>query len=190
MPSARRLKLSAPLLLLLTAATSGSTDLQYTDSGALLVPAYREWVFMSSGIDMSYTDKAVSNGASVFDNVFVDPASWASFKQTGRWPDKAVFALENRGARSKGSINRLGHFQTEKLMGLEFHVRDEARFKGRWAFFASNGDGTASLVPATASCYSCHLAHGTLQTTFTQFYPTAEAIAEKVAAHAQPAAPP
>jgi hypothetical protein len=102
------------------------------------------------------------------------------FKQTGHWPDKTVFALENRGARSKGSINKLGHFQTEDLMGLEFHVRDESRFSGGWGFFVANEDGTtATLLPSSAPCYACHLAHGAADTTFTQFYPTARPIAEK-----------
>ncbi len=180
MPLSPRLKNCAPLLLLLTAATNGSGDVRYTDSGALVVPAYRDWVFMSSGIDMSYTEKPAMDNASVFDNVFVDPASWASFKQTGHWPDKTIFALEIRGAQNQGSINKLGHFQTEELMGLEFHVRDESRFKGGWGFFAAADDGkTATLLPSSAPCYACHQAHGAVDTTFTQFYPTAKPIAEK-----------
>jgi hypothetical protein len=179
MPDLPRLKSCAPLLLFLTGATNGSADVRYTDSGALVVPAYREWVFMSSGIDMSYTEKPAMQGMSMFDNVFVDPASWASFKETGHWPDKTIFALENRGAQTKGSINKLGHFQTEELMGLEFHVRDESRFKGGWGFFAASGDGTAALIPTTAPCYTCHQAHGAVDTTFTQFYPLAKPFAEK-----------
>jgi hypothetical protein len=179
MPTVLRLKYCAPLLLLLTGATNGSVDVRYTAAGALVVPAYRDWVFMSSGIDMSYTEKPAMEGESMFDNVFVDPKSWASFKQTGHWPDKTIFALEIRGAKNKGSINKLGHFQTEELMGLEFHVRDETRFKGGWGFFALTDDGTASLMPGSAPCYSCHLAHGAVDTTFTQFYPLAKPIAEK-----------
>lgn len=170
---------AAPMLLSLAAAANGG-DLRYTDAGALLMPAYREWVFMSSGIDMSYTETPAMQGESMFDNVFVDPASWAAFKKTGHWPDKTMFALENRGAQTKGSINKLGHFQKEELMGLEFHVRDEARFKGGWGFFAAADDGiTATLLPSTAACYACHQAHGATDTTFTQFYPVAKPIAEK-----------
>jgi hypothetical protein len=172
-----RLKYSATLLWLLT-VTANPADLHYTDSGALIVPEYREWVFLSSGIDMSYTEKPAMDGVSMFDNVFVDRASWALFLQKGHWPDKTVFALENRGARVKGSINNRGHFQTEELMGVEFHVRDESRFKGGWGFFVANGT-TAALLPDSAPCYSCHQAHGATDTTFTQFYPTAKPVAEK-----------
>jgi hypothetical protein len=57
-------------------------------------------------------------------------------------------------------------------------VRDESRFKGGWGFFVANGD-TAALLPSTAACYSCHQTHGAVETTFTQFYPTAKPIAEK-----------
>jgi hypothetical protein len=28
------------------------------------------------------------------------------------------------------------------------------------------------MIPATASCYSCHEQHGAVDTTFVQFYPT------------------
>jgi hypothetical protein len=180
MPTTHRLKYWSPVLLLLAAATNGSVDVRYTDAGALVVPAYREWVFLSSGIDMSYTDKPAMQGESMFDNVFVDPASWAAFKETGHWPDKTIFALELRGAKNKGSINKLGHFQTEELMGLEFHVHDESRFKGGWGFFVAADDlKSANLLPASASCYACHQANGAVDTTFTQFYPTAKPIAEK-----------
>ena len=54
---------------------------------------------------------------------------------TGTWPDKTILVLEERGAQGKGSINRSGNFQAD-VMGLELHVKDEARFPGKWAFFA------------------------------------------------------
>jgi hypothetical protein len=184
MTSSRCLKVSAPLLLMLTAATNETVGPRYTAEGAFIPPMeYREWVFMSSGLDMSYTEDPAMKGHSTFDNVFVDPTSWAAFKRTGRWPDKTMFALENRGATTKGSINKHGHFQTEKLMGVEFHVRDASRFKGSWGFFDVNGTEPATQLPYSAPCYSCHEAHGTVDTTFTQFYPTAKPIAIKAGSY-------
>ena len=168
------------VLLLLAAATDTPSRPRFTGDGALVVPAnYREWVFLSSGLDMSYSGEASMPGHSVFDNVFVDPAGWAAFKQTGRWPDQAMFVMEARGASTQGSINKAGHYQTEALMGLEVHVRDEARFKGGWAFYVIDGAGQATLLPPSAECYGCHQAHGAVDTTFTQFYPTARPIAVK-----------
>jgi hypothetical protein len=178
----RRLKRAAPLaMLLLCGAGNQDPGPHYTADGSLIVPTdYREWVFMSSGIDMSYSDTPSSAGSSQFDNVFVDPAAWSAFKSSGHWPDKTVFAMENRAAESKGSINKQGHYQSTELKGLEFHVRDEARFKGGWAFFfASEGKSAAALIPSPAPCYECHQAHGALDTTFTQFYPTAKTLALK-----------
>jgi hypothetical protein len=173
------LLLLLPLFLQLTAAGADSGGPQYTASGALAPPlAYREWVFLSSGLDMSYTNDPAMQGHSMFDNVFVDPASWREFKRTGHWPDGTMFVMEARGAASKGSINKRGQFQSEELMGTELHVRDESRFKGGWGFFAMDGEVTTQL-PYTAACYACHQAHGAVDTTFTQFYPTAKAIAVK-----------
>ncbi len=99
-----------PLLLLplLVGAISPESP-GYTAAGDLVVPGdYREWIYLSSGIDMSYSKGPPMQGASMFDNVFVDPASWQMFKRTGHWPDKTMFAMEARGAASHGSINRNG----------------------------------------------------------------------------------
>ena len=74
------LKLSAPLMLMLTAATNDTSGPRYTAEGALIPPMeYREWVFLSSGLDMSYTEDPAMKGHSMFDNVFVDPASEEHF---------------------------------------------------------------------------------------------------------------
>ena len=176
----RTVSFLAPLLLLMAAAADEPAGPRYTADGALVPPAnYREWVYLSSGLDMSYSEAPSMAGHSMFDNVFVDPASWASFKRTGHWPDGTMLVMEVRGAGSKGSINKQGHYQTEDLMGTEVHVRDDARFKGGWGFFALAGDAPARVLPSSAECYACHQAHGAVDTTFTQFYPTARAIAIK-----------
>ena len=145
---------------------------QYTADGHMLFPAnYREWIYLSSGLGMSYTAGAQS--MSMFDNVFVNPSAYRAFLQTGAWPDKTVLVLEVRGAGSNASINKAGHFQTGERMGVEVHVKDEARFAGKWAFFGFHeGTSPAQLVPVEASCYSCHRDHGAVDTTFVQFYPT------------------
>lgn len=146
----------------------------YASSGTMLPPAhYREWIYLSTGIDMSYTAKAGDPDHSMFDNVFVNPASYRSFMETGTWPDKTVLVLEVREARKKGSINQRGQFQGQERMGLEVHVKDEARFPGKWAFFDfSAPDKNGTLLPQSAACYSCHVQHGAVDTTFVQFYPT------------------
>jgi hypothetical protein len=144
----------------------------YTSDGQLHLPAnYREWVYLSTGLDMSYSPSR-SADHHMFDNVFVNPEAYQVFQKTGSWPDKSMLVLEVRGAQSKGSINQAGQFQDGDVMGLEVHVKDESRFKGNWAFFGFDGSQTAKMTPTTATCYSCHAEHAAVDTTFVQFYPT------------------
>jgi hypothetical protein len=152
----------------------------YTAEGRLQPPMdYREWVYLTSGIDMSYSPKPEMTGHSMFDNVFVNPVSYREFLKTGTWPDKTVIVLEIRGAESKGSINKTGHYQGEQIMGFEVHVKDEARTPGKWAFYEFDNDNPAEMLPREASCYSCHEQHGAVATTFVQFYPTLLSVAKK-----------
>jgi len=147
----------------------------YTSKGQLKRPAdYREWIFLSSGLGMTYGPTAMQMNTDNpdFDNVFVNRAAYKSFQATGTWPDKTTFILEVRASQSKGSINKGGHFQAE-VTDIEAHVKDEKRFPGNWAFFGfPNGADTGKQLAATASCYSCHQQHGAVDTTFVQFYPS------------------
>ena len=153
----------------------------YAANGDLLPPTnYREWIYLTSGIDMSYNPKANAPDHSMFDNVFVNPESYRSYVATGTWPDKTVLVLEVREARGKGSINQRGHFQDTELMGVEVHVKDEFRFPGKWAFFEFDSpEKNGSLIPSGAPCYTCHAAHGAVDSTFVQFYPTLLPIAQQ-----------
>lgn len=146
--------------------------LKYTLDGRLERPMdYREWVFLTSGFDMSYVAGSPMD-QHTFDNVFVDRQAYKTFMATGTWPDKTTLVIEDRGAESKGSINKSGNYQGSTLLGLEVHVKDDARFAGQWAFFAFKSAAPAEIIPASASCYSCHAAHAAVDTTFVQFYPT------------------
>ncbi len=147
---------------------------KYAGNGDLLPPTdYREWIYLSTGIDMSYSPKAEMQDHSMFDKVFVTPEAYRSFLATGTWPDKTVMVLEVRGTENKGSINQRGHFQGTDIMGFEAHVKDEKRFPGKWAFFDFDSpQKNGTLIPEKAPCYTCHAAHAAVDTTFVQFYPT------------------
>jgi len=152
----------------------------FTADGSLLFPSnYREWIYLTSGVDMSYSPTAMAMDHSMFDNVFVNPDAYKAFLQTGTWPDKTMLVLEVRVAGSKASINKSGRYQTTELMGREVHVKDESRFPGKWAFFGFDGDGPGKQVPKEAACYSCHEQHAAVDTTFVQFYPTLIEIAKQ-----------
>jgi len=152
---------------------------EYTADGQLKFPAnYREWVYLSTGIDMNYRPNAGTNH-SMFDNVFVNPESYKYFVANGTWPDKTILVLEVRGAETKSAINKAGHYQTTEVMGREVHVKDESRFPDKWAFFGFDDAATAKMFPTEMECYSCHAQHTAVDTTFVQFYPTLIEIAKK-----------
>lgn len=137
------------------------------------VPAnYREWIFLTSGLDMTYNAPGgaglPADPHSVFDNVFVNPEAYRSFKKSGTWPDNTTLVLENRTGKSDVSINKAGRTQGENVTGLELHKK----VHGEWAFYVRAEDGSEKLVPRTASCYACHEQHAAVDTTFVQFYPT------------------
>jgi hypothetical protein len=139
---------------------------------------YRQWVFLTSAFDMSYTAGG-SADHHMFDNVFVNPAAYRAFLETGMWPDKTVFVLEVRGAESKVSIDKRGLSQSADVMGCEIHVKDST-LPGGWGFFEfDDSHSPGKIVGRPASCYSCHEAHGAVDTTFVQFYPTLIGVAKQ-----------
>lgn len=159
---------------LVAAAAPPDDGPRYTTDGKLQFPAdYRTWVYLSTGMDMSYVEGSNDPAMHMLDNVFVDRAAYAAFQKTGTWPDKTMFVLEARRAVQKGSINKRGHFQADR-MAVEVHVKDAARFKDTagWGFFAFPTEAPGQMLPRQAACYACHEAHGAVDTTFVQFYPT------------------
>ena len=118
----------------------------YTADGRLEFPkAYRKWVYLTSGLDMSYLPNALRR-LSTFGNVFVNPEAYDAFVESGTWPDKTVLVLEVRRAEQEASINRNGRSQGD-IVRTEVHLKDNSRFEGGWAFFAF-----ADETPAADDC--------------------------------------
>lgn len=160
---------SAVALIAPRAQTADSSPAYMADGRLDFPAAYRTWVFLSSGLDMSYRALAVP-GRHSFTNVFVNPSAYAEFQKTGTWPDKTVMVLEVRRGETNGSINKNGQFQTD-IVQTEVHLKDQAR--GGWAFYAFRDQtAPATMIARTADCYSCHQDNGAVDTTFVQFYPT------------------
>ena len=163
--------------------TAASDAPAFTDDGRLIFPAgYREWIFLTSGVDMSYNPRFNSSGMghSMFDNVFVNPSAYKAFLETGTWPDKTMLVLEGRVAGTKASINKSGHYQTTEVMGAEVHVKDD-RLPGKWAFYSFDDPSGKPVkpFPREMDCYGCHEQHAAVDTTFVQFYPTLIKLAEQ-----------
>lgn len=150
----------------------------YSEDGRLLRPAdYRDWVFVTSGLGMTYGPAKAEEGREPrFDNVFVTRAAYREFLGSGKWPEGTMFILEVRAAEANVSINNGGRTQGG-LIAIEAAVKDKGRFpEGGWGYYSFDGpDGPtndAAPLPATESCYSCHREKAAVENTFVQFYPT------------------
>ena len=175
----------AAVLGLLAAALDPSPDHpQFTKENELLRPdGYREWVFLSSGLGMAYGSPPDHQ---MFTNVFVPQWAYKAFLSSGKWPDKTIFVVEDRGSESKGSINKFGHYQGDS-MGIGVEVKDETRFPEKWAYFSFGEDtATASANPKPA-CWQCHEDHAAVEHSFVQFYPTLKPVALKFGTYKQSA---
>jgi hypothetical protein len=155
-------------------ATSGRP--QYTSDNQLLQPTdYREWIFLSSGLGMSYS---ATPGHEMFTNVFVPQWAYQAFLKSGKWPDKTMFVVEERNATSKGSINKAGHYQSDS-MGIGVEVKDETHFADKWAYFNFDEDTKSASANPKEGCWSCHEQHAAVEHVFVQFYPTLKPVAKK-----------
>jgi hypothetical protein len=149
---------------------------QYTRDNQLLPPTdYREWIFLSSGLGMSYS---ATPGHEMFTNVFVPQWAYQEFLKSGKWPDKTMFVVEDRYATSKGSINKAGHYQSDS-MGIGVEVKDETRFPDKWAYFNFDENTKSASANPKAGCWSCHEEHAAVEHVFVQFYPTLKPVAKK-----------
>jgi hypothetical protein len=153
---------------------------QFTKDNQLVRPNnFREWIFLSSGLGMTYGPARASAGDHPrFENVFVNPRAYKSFVETGSWPDKTILILEIRASATKGSINQGGFYQDE-VDHIQALVKDESRFPDKWAFFAfGDAGGPAREIPKSAGCHACHSKNAAVEWTFVQFYPTLLPIAK------------
>jgi hypothetical protein len=184
------------LIAVIMVAMFGSTQASdnsapsYTKDGSLQLPAdYRAWVYLSSGLGMTYDAESTSNSNPMFTNVFVKPAAYQAFLKTGTWPEKTVFMLEERGSGTNVGPNRGGHFQTD-LHGLVTLVKDSARFPEKWRFFSFDTKDGSPAGPGkpvqTKACLECHTRNGAVDHTFVQFYPTLKRVAIEKGTYKEP----
>jgi hypothetical protein len=145
-------------------------------------PDLRALVFLSSSHGLAYGPAARQSATPAFTNIFVEPAIYRSFMQTGRWPEGTTFFMEVREGVSHTAIGTSGNSQGA-LLAVEAEHKDSTRYPdGGWAYF-SFGHGEqeqAEPIPRTAECYTCHRLHGAVEWTFTQFYPEQFAVAQRL----------
>jgi len=171
-----KLRYAVVLLLALGAIASQAqrSEPRFEEGNQLIRPeGYREWVFVGSGLGMSYNE-GPPDKAPHFTNIYLEPHAYRHFLETGKFPDKTVLVMEVVTAGSRASINQQGHFE-DSFIGVEAAVKDEKRFPEKWAYFNFIGSGGKALDRASPfpkeACWSCHHEHGEVDNVFVQFYP-------------------
>ena len=113
----------------------------------------------------------------MFTNVFVPQWAYKTFVDTGKWPDKTTFVVEERFSQTKGSINKVGNFQTD-LMGMGVEVKDSS-LPDKWAYFNFDEGNKSAQANPRQGCFQCHEDHAAVEHSFVQFYPTLKPVARK-----------
>ncbi len=156
---------------------------EYTPSGNLILPKnFHEWIYVGSPL----TPNALNDGHAGFPeyhNVYIDPCSYAKYKQTNVFPEGTIFFKELQltlgpaenpdGSQSEPSGR--GYFPG-KWNGADVTVKDSKRYAGTggWGYYNFNHHEpkapNAALKPQS-ECAFCHQASAKKDEVWTQFYP-------------------
>jgi len=170
-------------LFLSVVATSAAAEEFFTiDSGELQRPTgYREWVYVGTPV----TPNDMNDGKAAFPehhNVYIDPESWAHWKQTGEFRENTILVKELVSVGSKAAVSGNGYFQGD-FIGLEATIKSKEHFPdepGNWVYYSFSKPDLNTLAteakpfPA-ASCNGCHAAAAADDWVFTQHYPVLRA---------------
>jgi hypothetical protein len=162
-----------------------ATAPSFTSTGELVLPSdYREWVFVGTGLGMTYGSEARPAGTPpVFDNVFVPRDAYRAFMQSGKWPERTILVMEGRASEAHQLLANTGTVQGEAKY-VEAAVKDTARFPSGWGYFAFGAANalrpSARVLPSSFDCYSCHVENTAVENTFVQFYPVLFEAAKKL----------
>lgn len=145
----------------------------FDESGRLRYPAdYRTWVYAGTSLGLDYSGDARAGES--FQNVYIDPVSYAAYLETGEFPEGTVMVLEIATSEVREEPGLQGRYEGE-ILGIEASVKDSSRFEEGWAYFSFRGRGDAPRQVAEAfppeSCWTCHHDHAETDHVFTQFYP-------------------
>lgn len=142
---------------------------------------YREWVYVGSPV----TPHDMNGGKAAFPefhNVYIDPKSWAHWKETGNFREDTILIKELVSVGSKSAASGKGYFMGN-FLGLEATIKSKKRYPnepGNWAYYSFSSkdhktlNKTAAKLP-TVSCNSCHQASAAEDWVFTQHYPVLRA---------------
>lgn len=139
---------------------------------------YREWIYVGTPL----TPNELNNGKAAFPefhNVYIDPKSYAYWKETGKFREGTILIKELVSVGSKAAVSGNGYFMGE-FIGLEATIKSKKRFPkepGNWSYFSfTNPENPKELkymarAFPTESCAACHVASAKDDMVFTQYYP-------------------
>ena len=152
-------------------------EAKFTADGELIRPAgWREWVFVGSPL----TPNSLNGGNAPFPefhSVYIDPESWAHWKETGTFREGTMFAKELTLIGDTAATSGIGFFNGD-LQGFEIAHKDTKIYSketGGWAYYSFGhkpepyADSTAAMP--TANCAACHTAAASDDMVFAQYYP-------------------
>lgn len=167
---------------IVTASNAQAEEYFTIKSGELKRPTgYREWVYVGTPL----TPNDMNNGKAAFEefhNVYIDPKSWAHWKNKGEFRDGTILMKELVAVGSKAAVSGLGYFQGN-FLGLEATIKSKKYFPdepGNWGYYSfstpdhSSLNETAKAFPA-AACNACHAGSAADDFVFTQYYPVLSA---------------
>ena len=168
-----------------TAATAESTLFTIKDGRLLRPTGYREWVYVGTPL----TPNDMNNGKASFPefhSVYIDPVSWKTWKETGKFRENTIIIKEMTSVGSKSAASGKGYFMGE-FAGLEASIKSAKYFPnepGNWAYFSFSTENHKTLKKERAaapaeSCNSCHMAAAADDWVFTQYYPVLRAAKAK-----------
>jgi len=164
------------------AASMAGAAFTIDDQGNLKRPeGYREWVYVGTPV----TPNDLNDGKAPFPEfhaVYMDPASFAHWKNTGTFRDGTVLVKELVSVGSKQAASGNGYFMGD-FIGLEAEIKSAAHFPnapGHWAYFSFTDPGHGPLKASAAAfpteaCNACHQTNAATDWVFTQYYPVLRA---------------
>ena len=148
---------------------------EFTPDGKLKQPVgYRQWIYVGASV----TPNDLNGGKALFPEfhaIYIDPESFAEYKETGKFRDGTVLVKELSSVGSKETTSGKGYFLGD-FTGLAVSMKDSKRFKdepGNWAYFSFGHKyplkAEVSKSP-TFACNKCHQDSAKQDWVFTQNY--------------------
>jgi len=144
---------------------------------------YEEWVMVGASTGLSYNPQINAQpgaGPGMFHQVYLQPWAYRHFKQTGQFPEGAMFVLAFYESVRDAAPAKQGYYPADPIASFEVHVKHKGLSESGWGFYGfDEGQEQAGMVPATAACYSCHASEAKTDNVFTQFYPAMRALLKR-----------